>query len=92
MKKNNKSSISKSNSYESIGEFWDTHDLTDFNTKTKKANFNVDIKGDKTYCTLDKKISTELQSLANKRGISPDVLVNLLLQEKLQSIKSRKLI
>ena len=86
MKKNNKSSISKSNSYEQMGEFWDSRDLTDFTSKTKKANFDIEIRSDKTYCALDKTISNKLQLLANKRGVSPEVLANLLLQEKLNSL------
>ena len=90
MKKNNKSSISKSNSYEQMGEFWDSHDLTEFTGKTKKVSFDIGIKNDKTYCALDKTVSNKLQMLANKRGVLPDVLVNLLLQEKLQSLKSKK--
>lgn len=86
--KKNKSSISKSKSYETIGEFWDSHDLMDFAAQIKKTSFDVDIKKEKFYCSLDKKISNELQILANKKGISPDVLVNEILQEKLKSIKS----
>lgn len=86
--KKNKSSISKSGSYEKVGEFWDSHDLTDFIDQTKKTNFDVDITREKIYCSLDKKISSDLQILANKQGISPDVLVNKILQEKLKTIKS----
>ena len=89
--KKNKSQISKADSYEKMGEFWDSHDLTDFNNELKKANFNVGIKNDKIYCAVDKKISNELQSLANKRGVAPDVLVNLFLQEKLKSLKLKKM-
>ena len=85
-----KSSISKSNSYEQMGEFWDSHDLTNYDNQIKKVSFDIEIKRDKTYCALDKKISNELQMLAKKRGVSPDVLVNLLLHEKLRSIKSKK--
>ena len=88
--KKNKSSISKSNSYEELGKFWDSHDLTGFEDEIKKVSFDVDIKKDRTYCALDKKVSNELQSLANKRGVSPDILVNLFLQEKLKSLKSKK--
>ncbi len=88
--KKDKSSISKSNSYESLGQFWDSHDLTDFNIQTRKVNFNVDVKNDKVYCVLDKKISQQLENLADKRGVSPDILVNLFLQEKLQSFKPKK--
>lgn len=88
--KKNKSSISKSNSYETMGNFWDSHDLTDFVSHTKKVNFNVDIKSEKIYCSLNKNISNELQILANKQGISPDMLVNKILQEKLKTMKSTK--
>lgn len=89
MKRNN-SSISKSKTYEELGDFWDSHDLTNFNSQTNKAHFDVDIKSEKNYCSLNKKISNELQILANKEGISPDLLVNKILQEKLKSIKSKK--
>ncbi len=86
--KKNKSSVSKSKSYEEVGEFWDSHDLTDFLGQVKKINFDVDIKREKIYCSLDKKVSNELAILANEQGILPDVLVNKILQEKLKSIKS----
>ena len=88
--KKDKSSISKSTSYEKIGEFWDSHDLTNFDKQTHKVNFDVDIRNDKTYCVLDKKISNQLESLANERGVSPDILVNLLLQEKLRTLNPKK--
>ena len=87
--KKNKSSISKTGSYEKIGDFWSSHDLTDFDNEIKKASFDIEIKSDRTYCVVDKRISNELQLLANKRGVSPDVLVNLFLQEKLKSLKSK---
>lgn len=88
--KKNKSSISKADSYKDLGQFWNSHDLGDYESKTKKVQFDVDIKSEKIYCPLDKSISNELQVLANKRGISPDVLTNLLLQEKLKSLKFKK--
>ena len=87
--KKNKSSISKATSYEKMGDFWASHDLTDFNNETKKVNFDVEIKNDKTYCALDKNISNELQLIANKRGVSPDVLINLFLQEKLKLLRKK---
>lgn len=70
------SSISKSKTYEKMGDFWDSHDLTDFSSKTKKAHFDVDIKSERIYCSLNKEISNELQILANKQGVSLDLLVN----------------
>ena len=84
--KKNKSSISESSSYEEIGELWDSHDLTEYESHLKEINFEIDIKKEKTYCALDGEVSKRLLILANKKGVAPDILVNLLLQEKLKSI------
>jgi hypothetical protein len=45
----NRSSISKARVYKTIGEFWDTHDLTEFWGQTKKTSFEVDIESEVTY-------------------------------------------
>lgn len=45
--KENKSSISKGQTYEEIGEFWDTHDLDEYWDQTESAEFVVDIKSGK---------------------------------------------
>ena len=79
-----RSSVSKAKSYNEIGEFWDTHDLANYWTKTKTTRFDVDIQSEITYYSIDKKLSERLQSLARERGVSPDTLVNLWIQEKLQ--------
>ena len=86
--RNNRSSISKAASYKEIGEFWDAHDLTEFWQQTRKASFDVDIQSEAVYYSLDKRLAERLQSLAMKRGISADTLVNLWVQDKLQEQKS----
>jgi hypothetical protein len=43
----------------------------------------VDIKSDIAYCSLDKKLAKQVQSIAQKRGVSADTLINLWVQEKL---------
>ncbi|MEW6041826.1 MAG: CopG family antitoxin [Elusimicrobiota bacterium] len=48
--KRGKSSISKAKSYKEIGEFWDTHDLTEYWDQTKSAKFEVDIQSEVTLC------------------------------------------
>jgi hypothetical protein len=80
----NESSIPKAASYKEIGEFWDTHDLTEFWQRTRKASFDVDIQSEAIYYSLDKRLAERVQSLALKRGVSADTLVNLWVQEKLQ--------
>ena len=52
-----KGSISKAESYKEIGEFWDTHDLTEFWGQTRKTSFEVDIESEVTYCSLDKMLA-----------------------------------
>jgi hypothetical protein len=82
--KKDRSSISKAKSYKEIGDFWDAHDLSDFWDQTKKDQFEVDIKSEITYCSLDKRLAKQVQSIAQKRGVSADTLINLWVQEKLQ--------
>ena len=83
----NKSSVSKAKSYSEIGEFWNTHDISDFGDKTDIASFEVDIQSEITYYALDKYLSDQIQAIAQKRGVTADTIINLLVQEKLQEQK-----
>jgi hypothetical protein len=82
--KKDKSSISKTKSYSKIGEFWDVHDLSESWEKTRPTRFDVDVQSEIIYCSLDKKLSEQVQSVARERGVSADTLINLWVQEKLQ--------
>ena len=82
--KKDKSSISKTRSYSKIGEFWDVHDLSESWEKTRPTRFDVDVQSEIIYCSLDKKLSEQVQSVARERGVSADTLINLWVQEKLQ--------
>lgn len=82
--KRGKSSISKAKSYREIGDFWDTHDLSDFWDQTKRIDFDVNIESEITYYSLEKRLAKEVQSIAQKRGVSADTLINLWVQEKIQ--------
>ncbi len=82
--KGNKSSISKTSSYREMGEYWDTHDLSKVWGKTKKVKFDVKIETEATCCAIEKTLSEKIQSIAKKKGISSDTLVNLWIQQKLK--------
>ena len=84
----NKSSISKVGSYKNIAEFWDSHDLADYWDRIEPAEFEVDIRSEITYYALDRKLSELIRDIARERGISPDTLLNLWIQEKLQETKA----
>ena len=83
----NKTSISKKSSYQEIGEFWDTHDLSDFWEQTKSARFEVDIQTQRVYYPVDSKLSESISEVARRRGISPETLINLWLSEKIEKEK-----
>ncbi len=80
----NKSSVSKAQSYKEIGEYWDKHDIAEHWEETKPAEFEIDIKSEVTYYAVDGELSAKVHEYARKRGVSPDTLLNLWLQEKLQ--------
>jgi hypothetical protein len=80
----NKSSISKASTYEEIGAFWDTHDLADYWDQTKPVEFEVELKSETTFFAIESGLSSRIRELAIQRGVSPETLLNLWVQEKLQ--------
>ena len=87
--KTSKSSISKAQSYREIGEFWDTHDLAEYRDQTQRAEFEVDIQFEITYYALVRQLSERIQAIAKKRGVSPNTLLNLLVQVSTGEIVKR---
>ncbi len=77
-----RSSISKARSYREIGEFWDTHDLGEYWDQIKPVEFEVDIQSEATYYPVEVRLSEKIKAIAKKRGVSPETLLNLWLQEK----------
>ncbi|HYU97458.1 MAG TPA: CopG family antitoxin [Pyrinomonadaceae bacterium] len=78
MEEDKLSSISKADSDEKMGEFWDTNDFTEFDSDAPDAEFEV-------ACTVPvrQELLSEIEKQAAKRGIKVDDLVNLWLQQKL---------
>ena len=82
----NKRSISKAQSYQEIGDFWDTHDVTDYWDQTEPVEFEVDIQSEVRYCALEKSLAGKVSKIAWQRGISVETLVNLWVQEKIEEL------
>jgi hypothetical protein len=80
-----KSSISQASTYEEIGGFWDTHSLADYWDQTEPAEFTVNLRSH--YYAIDQQLSAKIRDLARQRGVSPETLLNLLVQEKLQELE-----
>lgn len=86
----NKSSLSEAQSYKEIGEFWDNHNLTDYWDETKAVEFEVEIESEATYFPVETGLSARLVSLAKQRGVSPETLLNLWIQEKVNEEATAK--
>ena len=82
-----KSSISRATSYKEIGDFWDTHDVSDVWDKTRSVRADVHLESEEFFYGIEKGLSQTLHLAAKERGISLHTLVNLWLQEKIQDLK-----
>lgn len=73
------SSVSQAGTYEKIGEFWDTHDFTDYDDP-HAPDVELEI-----TCAVPIEIDlfTAIENQAHKRGVQVETLVNLWLQQKL---------
>ena len=78
MDANKFSSISQANSLEKMGEFWDTHDFTEFDTDAPDVEFEVS-------CAVPVEVDllSALEQHARLHGVQVETLVNLWLQQKL---------
>lgn len=73
------SSISQADTDERIGEFWDTHDFTDFdNPATPDVKFEITC-----AVPIDVELFAALEKQAQQRGVQVETLVNLWLQQRL---------
>lgn len=80
-----KSSISQAASYQAIGEFWDTHDTTEYWEQSRPVEFEMDIQSEVTYYAVEQTLAARLSKFAKQRGVLAGTLLNLWLQEKLQA-------
>lgn len=78
MAENRLSSISKAQSDEEIGAFWDSHDFTEFDTDAPDVEFTVSF-----AVPVEVELLSAIEKEARKHGVNVETLVNLWLQQKL---------
>ncbi len=87
----NQSSLSNASSYAEMGEFWDRHDLGDFEDKTYPVEFDVRLESpSRVYVSLERELAASLRNAAANAGVSSEVLLNAWLKEKLEEKSSGK--
>ena len=77
MDANKLTSISGADTIEAVGEFWDTHDFTDFDSDKPDVKFRVSNK-----IAIDAELLSSVEQVARHRGVEVETLVNLWLSEK----------
>jgi hypothetical protein len=81
----NRASISNASSYSEIGEFWDRHDLGDFEERTYPVEFDVRIQSrSKVYVPLERDVAELLRNAAASQGVSTEALLNDWLKETIE--------
>jgi hypothetical protein len=78
MEENRLSSTSKTDSDEQIGEFWDSHDFTEFDTDAPDATFEVI-----STVPVQLELLSEIEAQAARRGVKVETLVNQWLRQRL---------
>jgi predicted DNA binding CopG/RHH family protein len=86
----NKSSVSNADSYRGIGDFWDDHDLGDYEEKTQPAAFEVQLRSSSIYVPLEKKLAEQLRNAAENHGLSPEALLSRWVEEKIAEESRQK--
>jgi hypothetical protein len=86
----NKSSVSGKSTYREIGEYWDSHDLSEIADQIDDIAVEFDPGSDIHYFAVENSLSSELQSLAKERGISAEALVDRWLRERVGQEAERR--
>ena len=76
--------LSQAHTPEEIGAFWDTHSVADYWAETHAVVCDVRVQR-RRRITLDPAVYTQIEMQAHARGLMPETLVNLWLQEHLQA-------
>ena len=71
---------------EEIGEFWDTHSLSDYWDETHEVDFQVNLKLKHNLVPVEREIAEQINAHATEQGVSAEKLVNFWLREKLKGI------
>ena len=69
-------------SIEEAAEFWDTHDSADYEEFMRDVDCEINIKRRTYLVSLESELYRKLRIIAKERGVKPETLVNLWLQEK----------
>ena len=78
-----KSKLPKTDSIQKLAEFWDTHDLTDFEDELEEVAEPVFVRGSAIKVHLQSPEAEAVQQMALAKGVSREELIHAWVLEKL---------
>ncbi len=70
-----KSKLPKIDSIEKLAEFWDSHDLTDFEDELEEVAEPVFVRGNAIKVPLKSREAETVRQMAQAKGVSPEELI-----------------
>ena len=78
-----KSKLPKTDSIEKLAQFWDTHDLTDFEDELKEVAGPVFVRGSAIKVHLESREAETVELMAQAKGVSREELIRAWVLQKL---------
>ena len=72
--------------YEEAAEWFDTHDMADYEHMLKPVEFHVDLRKDRNWVELEHHLAQKIRTVAKEKGVSTRSLVNEWLYEKVGQV------
>ena len=72
-------------SIEEAGDFWDTHELTDYTDLAEEVTATIDLQRRRYLVALMPDLAMRLGVEARRQGVSAETLLNLWLNERLRA-------
>ena len=78
-----KSKLPTTDSIQKLAEFWDTHDLTDFEGEMEEVSEPVFVRGNAIKVPLESREAEAVQQMAQAQGVSREELIHTWVLEKI---------
>jgi predicted DNA binding CopG/RHH family protein len=76
-------------SFEQLANFWETHDLTDYEEQLHEVSYKVARKPTRQFVvTLSDELTQTMRKAVHHEGVSMQTLVNLWVQERLRQYQA----
>ena len=75
------------NTYEEAAEWFNSHDMADFEDQLNPVDFKFDLRKNRDWVELERDLAVHLRKIAIKKKIPTRILVNQMLKERLRELR-----